>query len=77
MDKPYSIHTQPWLSVDETSNKEDTIELPVQIKGNVCDRFTIRAKTTEDEIKSATLASETVQKFLGGKELEKVFVANR
>ncbi len=73
--KPYSIHTQAWPQVDESAAKEDSIELPVQVNGKVRDRITVPAEATEDEIKSAALASEVVQKFLEGKEPKKVIVA--
>jgi leucyl-tRNA synthetase len=73
--KPYSIHQQQWPAVDEAATKEDTIELPVQINGKVRDRIVVPAEATEDEIKSAALASVTVQKFLEGKEVRKVIVA--
>lgn len=73
--KPYSIHQQAWPKVDEAAAKEDVIELPVQINGKVRDRITVAAEASEDEIKSAALASETVQKFLEGKEPKKVIVA--
>jgi leucyl-tRNA synthetase len=75
--KPYSIHTQAWHPVDEAAAREDAIELPVQVNGKVRDRITVPAEATEDEIKSAALASETVQKFLEGREPKKVIVANR
>jgi leucyl-tRNA synthetase len=77
LSKPYSIHQQAWAKVDEAATKEDTIELPVQINGKVRDRVIVPAEATEDEIKSAALASETVQKYLEGKEPKKVIVANR
>ena len=73
--KPYSVHTQQWPAVDEAATKEDSIELPVQVNGKVRDRITVPAEATEDEIKSAALASEIVQKFLEGKEPKKVIVA--
>ena len=75
--KPYSIHQQLWPTVDEAATKEDTIELPVQINGKVRDRVVVPAEASEDDIKSAALASETVQKYLEGKEPKKVIVANR
>ncbi len=75
--KPYSVHQQSWPVVDEAATKEDSIELPVQINGKVRDRVVVPAEATEDEIKSAALASEAVQKFLDGKEPKKVIVANR
>jgi len=73
--RPYSIHTQQWPIVDEAATKEESIELPVQINGKVRDRIAVPAEATEGEIKSAALASETVQKFLEGKEPKKVIVA--
>ncbi|MBI3161944.1 MAG: leucine--tRNA ligase, partial [Chloroflexi bacterium] len=77
MGKPYSIHTQQWPAVDEAATKEDTIELPVQINGKVRDRVIVPADASEDDIRKAALASETVQKYLEGKEPKKVIVANR
>jgi leucyl-tRNA synthetase len=73
--KPYSIHQQQWPQFDETAAKEDVIELPVQINGKVRDRITVPAEAGEDEIKSAALASEIVQKYLEGREPKKVIVA--
>jgi len=74
--KPYSIHQQSWPQVDEAATKEDSIELPVQINGKVRDRITVSPEASEEEIKSAALTSEVVQKFLEGKEPKKVIVAN-
>lgn len=73
--KPYSIHQQSWPQVDEAAAKEDVIELPVQVNGKVRDRITVPAEATEEEVKSAALASEIVQKYLDGKEPRKVIVA--
>jgi leucyl-tRNA synthetase len=75
--RPYSVHQQQWPKVDEAAAKEDTIELPVQINGKVRDRITVAADASEEEIKSAALASEAVQKYLEGKEPKKVIVANK
>ena len=75
--KPYSIHQQPWPRVDEEAAKEDTIEIPVQVNGKVRDRVVVASEASEDEIKSAALASEGVQKYLEGREPRKVIVANK
>ncbi len=75
--KPYSIHQQAWPQVDERAAKEDSIELPVQINGKVRDRITVPAEASEDAIKAAALASETVKKHLEGKAPKKVIVANK
>ncbi|NJC94756.1 MAG: leucine--tRNA ligase [Anaerolineales bacterium] len=75
--KPYSIHQQQWPKFDEEAAKEDVIELPVQINGKVRDRITVPAEAGEEEIKAAALASETVRKYLDGKEPKKVIVAHK
>jgi len=75
--KPYSVHQQKWPKVDEAAAKEDTIEIPVQINGKVRDRIIIRAEASEQEIKSAALASEAVRRHLDGKEPKKVIVAQK
>jgi leucyl-tRNA synthetase len=75
--KPYSVHQQQWPKVDEAAAKEDSIEIPVQVNGKVRDRVIVPAEASEDEIKSAALASEPVQKYLEGKEPRKVIVANK
>jgi leucyl-tRNA synthetase len=77
MGKPYSIHQQSWPKVDEAAAKEDVVEIPVQVNGKVRDRITIPAEASEDEIRSAALASEIIQKHLEGREPKKVIVANK
>ena len=76
--RPYtSIHLQRWPQVDEAAAKEDVIEIPVQVNGKVRDRIMVQADASEDEIKSAALASEIVRKYLEGREPKKVIVANK
>jgi leucyl-tRNA synthetase len=75
--KPYSIHQQRWPAVDEEAAKEDVIELPVQVNGKVRDRIIVPAEASEEEIKSAALASPLIQKYLDGKEPKKVIVAHK
>ena len=72
--KPYSIHQQLWPTVDEVAAKDDFVEIPVQINGKVRDRVKVAAEASEEEIKSAVMASEVIQKFLEGKEPKKVIV---
>ena len=74
---PYSIHQQPWPKVDEEAAREDMLEIPVQVNGKVRDRVVVPAEANEEEIKSAALASEGVQKYLEGKPPRKVIVANK
>jgi len=74
--KPYSVHQQQWPKVDEAAAKEDSIEIPVQINGKVRDRVIVPAEASEEEIRTAALAAEAVQKYLEGREPRKVIVAN-
>jgi leucyl-tRNA synthetase len=75
--RPYSIHQQSWPKVDEAAAKEDSIEIPVQVNGKVRDRVVVPADASEEQIKSAAMASEQVQKYLEGREPRKVIVANK
>ena len=77
MGKPYSVHQQSWPKVDEAAAKEDMVEIPVQVNGKLRDRVTVPAEASEEEIKAAALASETVKKYLEGKEPRKVIVAQK
>jgi leucyl-tRNA synthetase len=65
--KPYSIHTQPWPAVDEDAAAEEQITLVVQVNGKLRDRILVAVDISEADAKAAALASEAVQKHLGGR----------
>jgi leucyl-tRNA synthetase len=75
--KPYSIHTQPWPKVDRAATREDEITIPVQINGKLRDRLVFPSDASEETIKSAALASETVLKYLDGRTPKKVIVVQK
>lgn len=75
--KPYSIHQQAWPKVDEEAAREDVIEIPVQVNGKVRDRISVAVDASEEEIKSAALASEAVLKHLEGRQPRKVILAQK
>jgi leucyl-tRNA synthetase len=75
--KPYSIHTQAWPKLDEAATREDEITIPVQVNGKLRDRLVFPADATEEEIRSAVLASGTIRKFLEGKTPKKVIVVQK
>ncbi len=72
--KPYSLHIQPWPSVDEAAAAEEEITLVVQVNGKVRDRISVPADTSEEQARNAALASEAVKKLLVGKSPRKVIV---
>ena len=54
--------------MDEDSRpRADEITIPVQVNGKLRDRLVVPADVSEEDIKSAALASEIVQKYLEGK----------
>ncbi len=65
--KPYSIHTQPWPTVDEEAAADDVVTLVIQVNGKVRDRIAVPVGISDDAAKEAALTSETVIKFLEGK----------
>jgi leucyl-tRNA synthetase len=75
--KPYSIHTQSWPKVDEAATREDEITIPVQVNGKLRDRLVFPADASEEEIKAAVMASQTIQKYLEGKTPKKVIVVQK
>lgn len=74
LDKPYSIHTQPWPSVDEAAAAEEEITLVVQVNGKVRDRVNVPVNISQEQAQAAALSSEAVIRFLDGKVPRKVIV---
>jgi len=65
--RPYSVHQQPWPAFDPAALATDEITLVIQVNGKVRDRIAVPAGIGEDEARRRALASETVQRHLGGK----------
>ena len=72
--KPYSIHRQSWPIVDEQAAAEDEITLVLQINGKLRDRIQVSAQISDEEAKAIALASEAVQKHLGGRQPRKIIL---
>jgi leucyl-tRNA synthetase len=72
--KPYSIHNQPWPKFDPELAKEDQITLVVQVDGKLRDRIEAPAGISDEEARRLALDSETVQRYLEGREPRQVIV---
>ena len=59
---------------DSKLAEEDEITLVVQANGKVRDRITVPANITDEQAKTKALASEIVQRHIGGKEPRKIVV---
>jgi leucyl-tRNA synthetase len=72
--KPYSVHTQTWPIVDEEATKVEEITVVLQVNGKVRDRINVPVGIGEEEIQKLALGNETIQRYLGGKEIRKVIL---
>lgn len=61
-----------WPQVDPEALKADDLLIVVQVNGKVRGRVTVPADSSEEAIREAACADETVQKFLEGKTVRKV-----
>ncbi|MCG7634930.1 leucine--tRNA ligase [Gordonia McavH-238-E] len=59
---------------DEAWLVEDTVEIPVQVKGKVRSRITVSADADEDTVRATALADEKIVAILDGAEPRKVIV---
>lgn len=63
---------EPWPTYDEALLVEDTIELPIQIKGKLKAKIQVANGLNKDETQAAAEADPAVQKILEGKTVVKV-----
>jgi leucyl-tRNA synthetase len=70
--KTGSIHRGGWPTYDATKLVSDTFELVIQVNGKVRDKVTVAKDISEEEAKQLALNSELVQKWLEGKQPQKV-----
>jgi leucyl-tRNA synthetase len=68
------ITEQKWPEYDERLLVEDEVEIAVQVNGKVRDRVRLLISATEEEIKTAALASPNIQQFTAGHTVVKVVV---
>ncbi len=65
---------QPWPKADPALLKADTITIAVQVGGRRRGEITIPAESSEDEVRAAALANESVRRFLEGKTPKRIIV---
>lgn len=63
---------EQWPSWDESKIISDTMMIIVQVNGKLRAKLELAVDTPEEDVKSAALADEHVQQFLGGKKPTKV-----
>ena len=65
---------ESWPTYDESKLVKQELTMAVQVNGKLRDTITVSINASEDEIKSAALASENVQKHLNGLTVRKIIV---
>ena len=69
-----SLAYEPWPEADPALLVADTITLAVQVNGKRRDEIEVPTDADEEAIQAAALASEKVQRHVGGKEPRRVIV---
>ncbi|HOX60778.1 MAG TPA: leucine--tRNA ligase [Candidatus Magasanikbacteria bacterium] len=72
LDEKESIFKSGWPKYDPELAKSDEMTIAIQVNGKLRDTLVFASDATEEEIKSAALASEKIQKWLEGVEPKKV-----
>jgi len=65
---------EPWPAYDEALTKEDTIEIPVQVKGKLRGRIRVPAHAGAAEMEAAARTDPRVAEWIEGKDIVKVVV---
>jgi leucyl-tRNA synthetase len=73
-DNAGDIAGQNWPDYDELFLVEDEVEIVIQVNGKVRDRMKMSALAREEEMKTAALANQKIQKFTSGKTIRKIVV---
>jgi len=69
-----SVHTQPWLVVDESALIVDEITLVIQVLGKTKGTIQVPAQATKEELEQYARSSDLAKRYLDGKEIKKVIV---
>jgi leucyl-tRNA synthetase len=69
-----SVHLQRWPEADEEKARADEVTVVVQINGKVRDKLVVAPGAEESELERAALALDAVQKWLDGKQVQRVII---
>ncbi len=72
IDRPYSIHEQPWPEFDPDLAAEEMITLVVQVNGKLRARLEVPVDIGEEEAKEIALADDNVQRHIDGMTIKRV-----
>jgi leucyl-tRNA synthetase len=64
----------PWAAVDAAALTQDTVTMVVQVNGKLRGQISVALDASDDAIRAAALAEESVQKFVAGATPRKVII---
>ena len=67
-----SVHASAWPEVDELALQPSTMQIVVEVNGRVRGRIEVPSNLEEDEIEATALASESVRRVVGDREVSRV-----
>ncbi len=68
----FSVHTQPWPTIDEKLLVDESIEVPVQANGKLRGKIVIPSEATEQEVIEILKQEEFFKTLTAGKEPKKI-----
>ena len=68
----FSVHTQPWPTIDERLLVDESIDIPVQANGKLRGKITIPSEATEQEVIEILKGEEFFATLTSGKEPKKI-----
>ncbi|MBJ7289573.1 class I tRNA ligase family protein, partial [Williamsia sp.] len=74
---PAPLAHGPFPVADEALLVEDTVEIPIQVKGKVRSRITVAADADEASVTAAALADEKVAALLDGEPRKVIYVPGK
>jgi leucyl-tRNA synthetase len=72
LERPYSVHLQPWPRFDPALARDDEVEFVIQVNGKVRDRLMLPAGASEEDARMAAFASPRVAEQINGREPRRV-----
>ena len=69
-----SIHLESWPTLDEEALTRSSIQIVIQVNGKLRAKINVAIDEKQEAIKTMALADDTIQRFIGEKEVKKVIV---
>ena len=67
-----SVHRQEWPIYDDELAAPEKITIIIQVNGRVRDRLHVEAGIGQDEMAEAALASDSVRRYVDGKQVKRI-----